>query len=597
VTGFGAEVLADGVRFRFWAPLSERVHLHLVADDRTLPMEAAAEGWHDLFVAGLAPGALYRFVLPDGRRVPDPASRFQPEDVHGPSEVVDPRAYAWHDGGWRGRPFEECVAYELHVGTFTPEGTFAAAADRLADLAQLGITAVSLMPLADFPGRWNWGYDGVLLFAPDSSYGRPDDLRAFVDRAHGLGLMVFLDVVYNHFGPEGNYLAAYAPFFTDRHTTPWGVAVNYDGAESRHVRAFIAANAAHWLAEYHIDGFRLDAVHAIHDATTPHVLEEIATTARRTAGERIIHLILENEENTVSLLERDAAGRPKHFTAQWNDDLHHLLHVTATGEAAGYYGEYLGRIDLLGRALAEGFAFQGETMVYRGRPRGEPSAGLPPTAFVSFIQNHDQIGNRAFGDRLAGLAPAPAVRAVSAIYLLAPQIPMLFMGEEWGATQPFFYFTDFAGDLAEAVRAGRRAEFARFPEFNDPEARLRIPDPNAAGTFMAAKLRWADAGSGTGRDWRDWYRRILAVRHAEIVPLLAALGGHAGSHEVLDTGVLRVRWRLADGRTLELAANLADATRPVPPAVAGRTLWVEGEGGDERMGPWSIVWTLTGGEP
>jgi maltooligosyltrehalose trehalohydrolase len=221
VTGFGAEVLADGVRFRFWAPLSERVHLHLVADDRTLPMAAASEGWHDLFVAGLAPGARYRFVLPDGRSVPDPASRFQPEDVHGPSEVVDPRAYGWQDRGWRGRPFEECVAYELHVGTFTPEGTFAAAAARLADLAELGVTAVSLMPLADFPGRWNWGYDGVLLFAPDSSYGRPDDLRAFVDRAHGLGLMVFLDVVYNHFGPEGNYLAAYAPFFTDRHTTPW----------------------------------------------------------------------------------------------------------------------------------------------------------------------------------------------------------------------------------------------------------------------------------------------------------------------------------------------------------------------------------------
>lgn len=596
MTGFGTEVLPDGVRFRFWAPLADRVHLHLVADDTTLPMKAHDDGWHERFVAGLGAGARYRFVLPDGRRVPDPASRYQPEDVNGPSEVVDPLAYVWHDSAWRGRAWEECVAYELHVGTFTPEGTIAAAANKLPDLAELGITAIALMPLADFPGRWNWGYDGVLLFAPDSSYGRPDDLRAFVDRAHGLGLMVLLDVVYNHFGPEGNYLAAYAPFFSDRRGTPWGASINYDGAESQPVRAFVAANAAHWVAEYHVDGFRLDAIHAIHDVTTPHVLEEIAAAARRAGGDRLIHLIIENEENTVSLLERDVLGNPRSFTAQWNDDLHHLLHVTATGEAAGYYGEYVGRTELLGRALAEGFAFQGETMVYRGRPRGEPSAGLPPTAFVSFLQNHDQIGNRAFGDRLAGLAPEPVVRAVAAIYLLAPQIPMLFMGEEWGATQPFLYFTDFTGDLAHAVREGRRAEFARFPEFSDPEARLQIPDPNAAGTFMAAKLRWDDAVSPAGRAWRDWYRRILAVRHAEIVPLLDAIGGHAGGYEVLGAGILRVWWVLADGRALHLAANLADAVHPLA-RPDGRLLWVEGDAGEEHTGPWSIVWTLTGDQP
>jgi maltooligosyltrehalose trehalohydrolase len=594
VTEFGATVLAEGVHFRLWAPLSPSVRLHLIGEDSTRPMNAGAGGWHDLFVPGVAAGARYLFVLADGLRVPDPASRFQPEDVHGPSEVIDPGAYRWRDGDWRGRPWEECVAYEMHVGSFTPEGTFAVAAGRLPELARLGVTAIALMPLADFPGRWNWGYDGVLLFAPDSSYGRPDDLRALVDHAHSLGMMVLLDVVYNHFGPEGNYLAAYAPFFTDRYATPWGAAVNYDGPESRHVRAFVAANAAHWIEEYHLDGFRLDAIHAMHDTTTIHVLEEIATAARRAGGERPVHLILENEENTVSLLERDAAGVPKRFTAQWNDDLHHLLHVAATGEAAGYYAEYRGRTELLGRTLAEGFAFQGETMVYRGRPRGERSTGLPPTAFVSFIQNHDQTGNRAFGDRLAGLAPAPVVRAVAAIYLLAPQIPMLFMGEEWGSTQPFLYFTDFAGDLADAVRAGRRAEFARFPEFADPEARRLIPDPNAPGTFQAAKLRWDDANSTEGRAWRDWYCRVLAVRHAEIVPMLAAIAGHAGTFEVLGPGLLQVSWTLDDGRVLRLAANLGDAAATIAGGTRGRVLWIEGSADDGAMGPWSVAWTLAG---
>ena len=594
---FGPEITGTGVIFRLWAPLSDRIELQLGDDAAPVPMSRGADGWHEIEVEGAGAGTRYSFVLRDGRRVPDPASRFQPCDVHGPSEVIDPRHFPWNDAAWRGRPWAECVAYELHVGTFTPEGTFAAAAGKLPELAALGITAVSLMPVADFPGGRNWGYDGVLLFAPDSSYGRPDDFRAFVDRAHGLGMMVLLDVVYNHFGPEGNYLPSYAPLFTERHHTPWGAAVNYDAEGSGHVRAFVVASAVHWIGEYHLDGLRLDAVHAICDTGRPHILDEIAAAARSAAGDRPIHLVLENEDNAVSRLERDASGTPRQYTAQWNDDLHHVLHVAATGEDMAYYAGYAGRTDLLGRALAEGFAFQGEAMPHRDGPRGEPSAGLPSTAFVSFIQNHDQIGNRAFGDRLTRLAPEPVVRAIAAIYLLAPQIPMIFMGEEWGATQPFLYFTDFDGDLAGKVREGRRAEFARFAEFSDPATRDRIPDPNALDTFLASKLRWEDAQSGTGRAWRDWYRRVLEVRHTEIVPLLDQIGGHAGSYAVLGPGAVRVRWTAGGGRTLVLEANLGDGPLPRERRPSGRTLWVEGSMTAERMDPWSIAWTLEGASP
>jgi maltooligosyltrehalose trehalohydrolase len=349
------------------------------------------------------------------------------------------------------------VIYELHVGTFTPEGNFQAIIGKLDYLVDLGVTAIEMMPIADFPGRRNWGYDGVLPFAPDSIYGRPDDLKALVDAAHACGIMVFLDVVYNHFGPDGNYLAAYAPqFFNNNRTTPWGAAINYDGPHSRPVRDFAIHNALYWIKEFHLDGLRLDAVHAITDLGPRHLLDELAERVRAAAGARHVHLILENEENAATTLLRNARGQPLHYTAQWNDDLHHVLHVAATGEAAGYYREYKGDTDKLGRALAEGFAFQGEMMAYRGKPRGESSAHLPPGAFVAFIQNHDQIGNRAFGDRLGRIAPPEAVRAVAAMYLLAPQTPMLFMGEEWGASHPFPFFCDFGGELSGAVRNGRR---------------------------------------------------------------------------------------------------------------------------------------------
>jgi maltooligosyltrehalose trehalohydrolase len=581
---FGTELTRAGVRFRLWAPKHARIRLQIEGDDRPRDMRAE-DGWHMLDVAGAASGTRYRFVLPDGLRVPDPASRFQPEDVHGPSEVIDPEAYRWSDAGWRGRPWEECVLYELHVGAFTPEGTFRAAIERLDGLAALGVTAIELMPVADFPGARNWGYDGVLLFAPDSSYGRPEDLKALVDAAHARGLMVLLDVVYNHFGPDGNYLAAYAPIFTERHKTPWGAAVNYDAEGSAEVRELIVANALYWTQEFHLDGLRLDAVHAIKDDTRPHILDEIASKVRAAAGERHVHLLLENEENEAARLRRDPQGRPLAYTAQWDDDVHHVFHVAASNERSGYYADYAGDTEKLGRALAEGFAFQGEMMDYRGAPRGEPSRDLPPTAFVAFIQNHDQVGNRAFGERLTHIAPQEAVRAVAVAYLLAPQIPMLFMGEEWAASTPFPFFVDFAGELADAVRNGRRAEFARFPEFQDPAQRARIPDPTAAATFQAAKLAWDEAGTGMHAEWRDWYRRILAVRHGEIVPRLRGMR-EGGTWEVRGPQCVSVRWRMGDGATLVLDANLTPQAEAKLAPPDGRMIWSEGDG------PWSVRWSL-----
>src|SRR3978361_707313 len=354
-------------------------------------------------------------------------------------------------------------------------------------------TALELMPLADFPGRWNWGYDGVLLYAPDSSYGRPEDLKALIEAAHARGLMVILDVVYNHFGPEGNLLPVYAPqTLTAHHKTSWGDAINYDSEGSEVVREFVIHNALYWIEEFHFDGLRLDAVHAIKDDSSKHLLDELAERVREAAGDRIVHLILENEDNQASRLSRNEAGAPTHYTAQWNDDMHHVLHTAATSESNGYYGDFKEDSGKLGCALAEGFAFQGQVMKCSGAERGEPSAHLPPTAFVAFMQNHDQVGNRAFGERITAGASPQAVHAIAAVYLLLPQTPMLFMGEEWGSSSPFPFFCDFEGELPDLVRKGRREEFASFPEFRDPVQRERIPDPLAEKTFLSGKLDWTE---------------------------------------------------------------------------------------------------------
>jgi malto-oligosyltrehalose trehalohydrolase len=551
-----------------------------------LPMTPRGDGWHELDPQGARVGSRYRFVVADGLRVPDPASRFQPQDVHGPSEVIDPAQWQWSQD-WKGRPWEEAVIYELHLGAFTPEGTFRSAIDKLDRLVDLGITAIELMPVADFPGRRNWGYDGVLPYAPDSSYGRPEDLKALIEAAHARGLMVLLDVVYNHFGPDGNYLSVYAPqFFNSAHKTAWGAAINFDGPDSRPVRDFFIHNALCWVEQFRVDGLRVDAVHAIADTSPKHILQEIAERVRAVAGDRHVHLVLENECNQARWLKH-------HYTAQWNDDVHHVLHTLTTGEDKGYYREYLGDTRKFGRALAEGFAFQGEVMSYKGAPRGEPSAHLPPQRFVAFLQNHDQIGNRAFGDRVHALAPPHVVRAAAAVYLLLPQIPMLFMGEEWGAVQPFPFFCDFGPELGEAVRKGRREEFARFPEFHDPERRERIPDPQACATFASAKLNWDDASTPEHREWLHWYRRMLAVRRESILPLVAGIE-RAGRYELIGDGAVAVRWRTRDGSELMLSANLSARTVSGFPPALSRVIWSEGEleQSGRMLRPWSVVWSF-----
>ena len=586
---FGAQIEPDGsVRFRLWAPAHDRVQVAL-EDSAPQDMVALGDGWHERVEPSAGPGSRYRFLLPDGSHVPDPASRFQPDDVHGASEVIDPLAYRWQETAWAGRPWDEAVIYEMHVGTFTPEGTFRAAIDRLDHLALLGVTALEIMPVADFPGQRNWGYDGVLPFAPDSAYGRPEDFKAFIDAAHARGIMVLLDVVYNHFGPEGNYLHAYAPvFFTSAHRTPWGDAINYDGPGSQVVRAFFIDNAIYWITEYNLDGLRLDAVHAILDDGPRHLLDELAERVRTAAGTRPVHLILENEENEAHRLD-------KSFTAQWNDDVHHGLHVAVTGEEAGYYADYAGQPERLARALAEGFAFQGEVMEYRGSERGQPSAHLPPTRFVAFLQNHDQIGNRAFGDRITAAADPASVRAAASLYLLGPQIPMLFMGEEWAASAPFAFFCDFGPELADAVREGRRKEFSRFPEFQDAASRARIPDPTDAATFQASKLDWMELERAPHAGWLDWYRRILAVRRWEIVPLLPFIAGHAGHWQRIGDGGLRVAWQGGDGRRLTVTANLSATPQDDFPPPVGRLIWLEGEGEAHRLGPWAVRWMVEDG--
>jgi maltooligosyltrehalose trehalohydrolase len=573
---FGAELQPDGkVRFRLWAPAQARVSLVLDDSRAERPLHRQEDGWFRLDSDTAQAGSRYRFQLQDGLRVPDPASRHQPDDVHGPSVVVDPRSYSWRTHAWRGRPWHETVLYELHVGAFTREGSFDGVRRRLDRLARLGITAVELMPLAAFPGKRSWGYDGVLPFAPDASYGSPEQLKALVDAAHERELMMFVDVVYNHFGPDGNYLGLYAPqFFTERSHTPWGPAIDFS---QRPVRDFFIHNALYWLSEYRFDGLRLDAVHAIADESPTHILLELAAAVRGLQQKegRHLHLVLENDANVRRFLQRDGSGTPLHYEAQWNDDFHHVCHVVLTGESAGYYRDYADRpVERLGRALAEGFVYQGEASAHReGAARGEPSADLPPTAFVDFLQNHDQIGNRAFGDRLTTLAEPQAIEAMATILLLAPQVPLLFMGEEWGATQPFLFFCDFADELAEAVRTGRRREFARFPAFADPAMRERIPDPNAPATFAQAVLDWTAVDQSPHRERLALYERLLALRHSEIVPRLPRLTNVGAHYEVLPCGLLRVSWQLTDGRRLSLAALLTDrATSATQVDGAGRLL-------------------------
>ena len=570
---FGAEITGEGVRFAFWAPTAREVVL--VLDGAEHPMPDAGQGWRRLVAPAAHAGSRYQYRVDGGLLVPDPASRFQPDDVNGPSLVVEPGAYEWSDGKWRGRPWEETVLYEAHVGTATPEGTYAGLAGKLEELRDLGVTAIELLPLSDFPGRRNWGYDGVLPYAPDSAYGAPDDLKGFVDRAHGLGLMVFIDVVYNHFGPAGNYLHAYAKtFFTDRHQTPWGAGINFDGAEGATVRDFFVHNALYWLEEFHVDGLRFDAVHAILDDSRPHIIAEIAERVRAALPGREAHLVLENEANQARWLERDGDGRPRLHTAQWADDIHNAWHPLLTGESEGYYEDFADRpLEHLGRSLAEGFAYQGDPSVHQGGARrGEPSGHLPPQAFVSFLQNHDQTGNRAFGERLSHLVAPERLSLARAGLLLSPQVPMLYMGEDWAASTPFLYFVDFSEDeaLSAAVREGRRREFAKFASFSEGGGK-QVPDPTSEDTFTRSILRWDEVSRSPHAEVRAEVRGLLRLRRDEVTPLLKTrfLGGR---REFPSPGCLDVTWRFAGG-TLRFAANFGDKAAAFEASADARIVW------------------------
>jgi malto-oligosyltrehalose trehalohydrolase len=537
---WGPVIGPETTRFRLWAPGVDA--LEVVHGGRALPMQRAGDGWWTA-EAPARPGDAYAFRLPSGLVVPDPAARAQEGDVHGPSRLVEPR-HEWRHESPR-RPWEEAVICEVHVGTFTPEGTFRAAVDKLPVLAEAGYTGIDILPVAQFGGRRGWGYDGVLLYAPHEAYGTPDDLRALVDAAHAAGLMVQMDVVYNHFGPDGNYLRAYAPqFFDEERHTPWGAGIHY---ESPPVRRFFIENALYWLREFRMDGLRFDAIDHIHDPAEPDIMVEMAREIR--AEFPGAWLMTEDNRNITHLHEREG-GRAVLMSGEWNDDWHNAAHVVASGEEEGYYADFADDpVGHLARAAAEGFAYQGERGPSSDAPRGRPSGHLPPQAFVDFLQNHDQIGNRALGERLTELAPHTRLMALQAMLLLSPHIPLMFQGDEWGETGPFLFFADFAGELGQAVSKGRREEFAHFVGFAGA-----VPDPIDPKTYEMSKLDWSNRDAGEHRAALARFRDLVALRQARIVPLLAGTGPGCGTRLDAPAHCLAVDWRL-DGGLLQCRAN------------------------------------------
>lgn len=587
----GAIVADGGTTFRVWAPKPSRVELYLVAEGgapRTLPMEREGEYWVT-HAPGVGAGARYGFLLDGSGPYPDPCSRRQPEGVHALSEVVDPWSFPWQDDSWEPPPPSELVIYECHVGTFTPEGTFAAARAKLPYLRDLGVTAIELMPVASFDGRWNWGYDGVALFAPFEGYGGPEELRAFVDEAHRLGLAVLLDVVYNHFGPAGNYTGMFSDrYLNPSHETPWGAAVNFDGAGSEHVRRFVLENLLHWHHEYHVDGYRFDATHAIVDDSPKHILAEAAETlAREARNGRRPYLIAETNENDVRYL-KPAADGGYGLDAVWADDFHHAL-VTAHDESRdGYLGGYTGSAVEIARTVQQGFLYEGQRDPSAGKPRGTPARKQPPYQFVYCIQNHDQVGNRAFGERWSVRFSRTNVRAATLFLLLLPQTPLIFQGQEFGATTPFLYFTDHAPELGRLVTEGRRREFSRFVAFAHPELRDRIPDPQDERTFLRSKLDWSEAEVGIGALELLYHRRLLELRRSDPV-LRAARTAVAPIEAWADDGVVIVHIR-TDAGERAICLNLRDRYRIELP---GRGEWVvRFHSNDERFGGNGVAPTI-----
>ncbi|CAM6215289.1 malto-oligosyltrehalose trehalohydrolase [Enterobacter cloacae] len=583
---WGAEFISgDVVRFRVWAEGQQQLTLRLA--ERDLPMTAVGNGWFQIDVPGVTHGTEYQFVLQDGMAVPDPASRAQKGDVNGPSVVIDPGRYQPINPDWAGRPWEETVIYELHIGTFTPQGTFRAAIDKLPYLAELGITQLEVMPVSQFGGSRGWGYDGVLLYAPHSAYGTPEDFHAFIDAAHGLGLSVVLDIVLNHFGPEGNYLPLLSPaFFDAQRMTPWGNGIAYEREPVRH---YILDAPLFWLTEYRLDGLRFDAIDQIKDMASKHILQQIAETIREALPDRHIHLTTEDSRNVIFLHPRDEKGATPLFTAEWNDDFHNAAHVFVTGETHAYYQDFAFEPEKkFARALAEGFVYQGEVSLQTGHSRGVECHTQPPTFFVDFIQNHDQTGNRAQGERLITLAGADKTRVLLAALLLSPHIPLLFMGEEYGETNPFLFFTDFHGDLAKAVREGRAKEFTGHSGHDGD-----VPDPNDEQTFARSKLDWHNVTTAQGKSWLRFTRSLLVLRHRYLVPLLRPGGTVEGKIVKTAPGMVAVSWSFPTG-TLSLALNIGNKPVDVP-ALAGETLfsWPEAA---EVLAPNSIVVRFADGD-
>jgi maltooligosyltrehalose trehalohydrolase len=572
----GKEALA-----RVWAPGASRVDLQLEDASTSqaapgsrlptrIPLVAEADGFFGAFVEGIVPGTRYRFALGDERPIPDPASRSQPDGVHGASEFVDPSAFEWRHAPPTRVRMDDLVVYELHVGTFTPEGTFAAAAERFRWLADLGVTAIELMPVASFPGTRNWGYDGAALFAPAAVYGRPDDLRRLVDEAHAVGVLVLLDVVYNHLGPDGAYAAAASPrFFSNRHLGPWGRAVNLDGPDAVHVRRFFIENALHWLVEYRFDGLRLDATHAFVDESREHFLAELSQSIRQATGERDVLLIAEDHRNLRTLLLPHEAGGWG-LDGVWADDFHHIVRRLVAGDDEGYYRDFAGTSEELAQALRRGWLYTGERSVHHGAERGTSPEGLPLERFVVCLQNHDQVGNRPIGDRLHHSVDPATWRAASVLLLMAPETPLLFMGQEWAASSPFLYFTDHEPWLGRLVREGRRVEFRHFKAFADPDLREQIPDPQSPVTFERSRLVWTEVTEPPHAGTLALYRHVLAIRR-----LLAPPEGPSGALApdaigAAGPGGLWMRRRLRDGGHLLVVLRLSGGG-PVPIPAASQS--------------------------
>ena len=588
----GATITPAGTRFRVWAERAQQVDVVLYQGDQpgdSYAMQPTGAGYYELLLPNVGAGTQYMYRLDGATNRPDPVSRFQPLGVHGPTQVVDPAVFSWNDSDWRGLALEDAVIYELHIGTFTPEGTFDSAIEKLDQLVELGVSAIEIMPVADFPGRWNWGYDGVSLFAPSRAYGGPEALRRLVDAAHKRGLAVVLDVVYNHFGPDGNYLRDFSlHYFTHKHTTPWGDALNFDDVEAEHVRSFFTSNACYWANEYHLDGLRLDATHAIKDDSPTHILAEIAASVRASLPvDRQFLLIAEDERNEPGLVRGrgDIATRrpddPASATerspqslelsrqpptpnygldALWADDFHHQVRVALTGEQEGYFGDYSGSVKDLVATLRQGWFYTGQQSQNLGAARGAPADDVAPPAFVYHIQNHDQVGNRAIGDRLSSAVSLEAYRAATVLLLCTPYLPMLWQGQEWAASTPFLFFTDHNAELGRLITEGRRREFERFAAF----AGEQVPDPQAESTFLESKLNWAEREQPPHDGILQLYHDLLHLRRR--APALQTRSRDSFDVEAIGEDGLMITQR-GDDQTLLFVINLRgkhNYTLPVP---------------------------------